>query len=1017
MKSTLSRLLLASFIFPIVSLGQSPTRIAGDATGNYSVIAFMVDFQDETGTDGKDTDPLTYGTGKFVTTARDSGFLDSWPRNRTYFENHLTYLKNYWSRVSEGRLTISQTHVISSVITLPKKMKTYSAIGQTQPEGYASLISDFYAELNKNPALIQEVQDHYAGKGKTHYIIFHAGLGRDIDWGSILGGDPTPADLPSLFVNYQSDVPFFEQEFSSGFVIDHLSILPETLSRTIESFGKEILLPFGINGVMIANFGNFLGLPDLYNTKTGASGVGSFGLMDGYGFFNFNGFIPSPPNVWEKYQLGWINPVVADLSLLPSDWTVNPNSPLFIHLGDRKYYLLETLARNPVPSEKGVTVTTADNGSLISTSFFTDKDEFYTYSQTGIKGVITDVSNPYWVIPAGINSNQDTINGGLLIWRLDDSQLSPGMTTRSFSQLNSTPETKILKVMEADGSFDIGQTYGLFSGAGGSETGTIFDYWYKGNIAPLFKSEFSTISTPSSDWAYRVPSGLKLTGFTRAGNGININISTELKPNSLVKSRDVLKLNKAVSTEISANSFLSDNIIWTITISSDSLRAYKDQTQVFASKIFSPVYDGISFINTGDSIQTVHQINENQFELISVRSGSISSRIITVEPLSGQLASDLKPLTSSNAIQNRLVFILKNVSTNRDFILEFPSGQLTELSGSNFPFPGGQPSRGYNIFRWNGSWFVLSSTSDGFTIHSQTKQVHVDFENSAVLADSTNGSIFVLQPDKKLISFQISSLLNDIVPVQSLVGELSGNWGILISGSDGFIRLAPGADGFDSREVTGFSGDNQIPSFPLSFQDPVRDIRVIETETELITLIKTNRSWYSKTLYSTDEPSVFPSGLGSGTFTSLDNQTVSTNLLPDSLSVERVVLNARTVYPGFYSNNGRENKLVGHTTLSQKQYSQTYKPDQEVIYSWPNPSSDGFVKFRLNLPFTGDGTITLFDLSGQKIGSINVSFSKNQETEWSWDTGRAQSGLYFASVEISGEGKSVSKVLKVVLIK
>lgn len=1016
MKPTFSCLLLASFIFPLIGLGQSPTRIAGDATGNYSVIAFMVDFQDETGLDGKDTDQLTYGTGKFVTTARDSGFLDSWPRDRSYFENHLTYLKNYWARVSEGKLNISQTHVVSSVITLPRKMRSYSSIGQTQPEGYSSLISDFYAELEKKPAIIQEIKDHYAGKGKTHFIIFHAGLGRDIDWGSILGGDPTPADLPSLFINEQSDVPFSGREFPSGFVIDHLSILPETLSRTVESFGKNVLLSFGINGVMIANFGNFLGLPDLYNTKTGASGVGSFGLMDGYGFFNFNGFIPSPPNVWEKYQLGWINPVVTDLSVLPSDWTVNPGSPLFIHLGDRKYYLLETLARNPEPSEKGVTVTTSDGGNLNSTTFLTDKDKFYSYSQTGIKGVITDVSNPYWVIPAGINSRQDTINGGLLIWRLDDGQLSPSMTTRNFSQLNSSSDSKVLKVMEADGSFDIGQTYDLFSGGGGSETGTIFDYWYQGNIAPLFKGEFSMTSTPSSEWAYRIPSGLKLTGFTRAGNGIKVNLSTDLKVNPLVKSRDVLKIKKAVLKGISVNSFLKDEIVWTFAKSLDSLRVYKDKTQVFASEAFSQGYDGISFINTGDSIQTVHQINQNQFELISVKNGFVLSRKFTVEPLSGQSASDWKPLTSSTPVQNCLVFIVKSVNTNRDFILEFPSGLLTELSGSNLTYPGA-PTREYTIFRWNGNWYVLNSDSNGFTLNTQSKQVHIDIENSSVMADSINGIVFVLQPDKKLISISILSLLNDIKPIQSSAGELSGNLGILISDTGGFIRLAPGANGIESRDVTGFSGGNQISSFPLSFQDPVQDIRVIETETELVTLIKTNRSWFSKTLYSNDEPSVFPTGLGSGTFTSLDNMTASTNLLADSLSVERVVLNAKTVYPGFYSNNGRENKLVGHTNLSQKQYSRVFNPNNEVIYSWPNPSSDGLVKFRLNLPFTGDGKITLLDLSGQKIGTINVSFSKNQETEWVWDTGNAQSGLYFASVELSGEGKAATKVLKVVLIK
>jgi len=1015
MMATLSRLLCVFLFFPLVSLGQSPTRITPDATGNYSVIAIMVDFQDETGQDGKDTDLLTYGTGKFVTTARDSGFLDSWPRNKQYFENHLIYLKNYWNRVSDGKLTISQTHVVQTVITLPKKMRAYSALNQKQSDGYSVLFSDFFSELDKNPALIQEIQDHYLGKGKTHFILFHAGLGKDIDWSSILGGDPTPGDLPSLFVTGNSEMNFFSREYPSGMVIDHLSILPETLSRTIESFGKQALLSFGINGVMVANFGNFLGLPDLYNTKTGASGVGSFGLMDGYGFFNFNGFIPSPPNAWEKYQLGWINPQVADIAELPATRIVTPSQPLFIHLGDRKYYLLETLARNPDLTNKGVTVTVSDNGNPVSTSFITDKDEFYSYSQTALKGVITDVSNPYWVIPAGINSEKDTINGGLLIWRLDDRQLSPGMSTKSFSELNSAPETKVLKVMEADGSFDIGQSYGLFSGGGGSETGTIFDYWYTGNIAPLFKSEFSSSSTPSSDWAYRVPTGLKLTDFTRVGNGIRLSFSSEIKANPLIKSRDVLKLNKKGSSGFSVNSFFKDNVVWTVAKSSDSLRIYRDKSQVFATKTYSQWNDGVSLIRSGDSIQSVHQVSINQFDVITVFNGTISQRTITIDPLAGESASNWQTITFPVEIQNRIVYILKSSNSGRNFILEFPSGQLTEFTTSDFRFI--SLSRVNTIFSWNGVWFVLSSTSNGFTLHSPVKQVTVDIENVGVFADSTNGKILVLKSDHNLISFPVTSLLTDIIPVQVPAGQLSDPRGLIISSPDGYIRLSPGEDGFSSREVTGFAGNNQISSFPLVFQDPVKDIRVIETENELVTLIQTNRSWYSKILYSDDEPAFFPSGLGSGNFSSLDNVSIFTNLLPDSNSVERVVLNGRTVFPGFYSINGRENYHVGKTKLTQQIYTQTFEGKSETIYAWPNPSHDGIVRFRINLPFQGTGKITLLDLSGQKVGALDLSFSKNQETEWIWKTGNAQSGLYFASVEVSGEGKSVSRILKVVLIK
>ncbi|MCA0446210.1 MAG: T9SS type A sorting domain-containing protein [Bacteroidetes bacterium] len=1012
--ATLSRLLCVFLFFPLVSLGQSPTRITPDATGNYSVIAIMVDFQDETGQDGKDTDLLTYGTGKFVTTARDSGFLDSWPRNKQYFENHLIYLKNYWNRVSDGKLTISQTHVVQTVITLPKKMRAYSALSQKQSDGYSVLFSDFFSELDKNPALIQEIQDHYLGKGKTHFILFHAGLGKDIDWSSILGGDPTPGDLPSLFVTGNSEMNFIEREYPSGMVIDHLSILPETLSRTIESFGKEALLSFGINGVMVANFGNFLGLPDLYNTKTGASGVGSFGLMDGYGFFNFNGFIPSPPNAWEKYQLGWINPQVADIAELPSSGIITPDKPLFIHLGDRKYYLLESLARNPDLTNKGVTVTASDNGNPVSTSFVTDKDEFYSYSQTALKGVITDVSNPYWVIPAGINSEKDTINGGLLIWRLDDRQLSREMDTKTFSQLNSDPATKVLKVMEADGSFDIGQSYGLFSGGGGSETGTIFDYWYSGNIAPLFKSEFSSASTPSSDWGYRVPTGLKLTDFTREGNGIRVSFSSEIKANPLIKSRDVLKLSTYAINKFAGNSFIQDGTLFSAVFTSDSLLIFKEKLKVFAIKGSGGIYEPV-FIHEGDSTLLVNYSGENKFNLISITNGTVTSKNLTIPPIPGQ---DSEWLINPGPVVtgNKIVFLLISRPSRKVFAAEFPSGKIAELIGLSGAAADFTISNG--LFIWENKNFLLTPQPFGFSLSSEDKFGEVRNVGLTIksFADTSTGQIFCILEGNKLVSYSISSILTEINPQAVHAGELSDYNGFLISSSDGYIKMERSKTNSESKELTGFLGDTQLSSFPLTFQDKILDVKVVESGSELISLIKTNRSWYSKTLFSDGEPSVLQVGPGDGSLSSGENWTVVTTLLPGGKSLERVVLNAKTVYPGYKIRN-YDNLLTGQTTLTQKLYTQTFEGKSETIYAWPNPSHDGLVRFRLNLPFQGTGKITLFDLSGQKVGALDLSFSKNQETEWIWKTGNAQSGLYFASVEVSGEGKSVSRILKVVLIK
>ena len=94
-----------------------------------------------------------------------------------------------------------------------------------------------------------------------------------------------------------------------SFKITNSMIIPETESREVETISGTFLFEITINGLMCASIGSHLGLPDLFDTETGLSAIGRFGLMDGQSIFAYLGTYPPEPSPWEKINLGWAEPV------------------------------------------------------------------------------------------------------------------------------------------------------------------------------------------------------------------------------------------------------------------------------------------------------------------------------------------------------------------------------------------------------------------------------------------------------------------------------------------------------------------------------------------------------------------------------------------------------------------------------------------------------------------------------------------------------------------------------------
>ena len=255
------------------------------------------------------TDPNTTGDGTFDLSNNFPDSIDAPPHDSTYFLNHLEFLKNYYYRSSKGKLIIKY-QLLGNVHTLPSHMGDYSPRRGESNFRLGNFFYDAWRAVDSTTGIFSSIDT----TKKNAFIIFHAGVGKDVDLTSqgIFQGE---LDIPSLYMSNNSLKALFGDTTKgyytrSGIIIPSAAILPEQENRIINGSFGDFFLELGVNGILTASIGSHLGLPDLFNTQTGVTAIGRFGLMDGQSIFSFSGVFPPEPSAWEKMYLGWVNPIV-----------------------------------------------------------------------------------------------------------------------------------------------------------------------------------------------------------------------------------------------------------------------------------------------------------------------------------------------------------------------------------------------------------------------------------------------------------------------------------------------------------------------------------------------------------------------------------------------------------------------------------------------------------------------------------------------------------------------------------
>ena len=462
----------------------------GDAPDTLEVFCLYVQFQEESAIDDEAT---TTGLGTFGSAGKGKADPDtkqdytldpngSLRSYQWYLEKHFDFARNYFEKVSNGRVTVIQkffpTPDSKGKITpyqLPLHMKAYNP--SELDKGSKEKISDFADERGqrlmsfvvdavkladvtdptKNPFFIAKKEgeaDSTNHKKHRCYLIFHAGHSRLLDGGQLGAfGANTPNDFTDFFVT-KDDFKALDSAtvtrkkgdkaddklraaakgvpLSTGDTLTEIMMLSEAASQE--------KVNWGINGILVNQLARKMGMPDMFDVVKGISQLGNFDLMDFAGYNTMNGFLPVYPSAWVRAYMGWEEPVTAKpaASGAYSEYpiwtpTASGNSShittVKVPLNDREYLLVENRQRSA--GDSTVTIRFNKRADISDLEFktadsitvpFSKVDSIFLDSLCDDKGKNCK-KNPYK--PEGIITGASSYDlglpsSGLLVWHVNE---------------------------------------------------------------------------------------------------------------------------------------------------------------------------------------------------------------------------------------------------------------------------------------------------------------------------------------------------------------------------------------------------------------------------------------------------------------------------------------------------------------------------------------------------------------------------------------------------------------------
>ncbi|MBI5647163.1 MAG: VCBS repeat-containing protein [Ignavibacteriae bacterium] len=1024
------------------------------------VLALMAEFQ-------PDDDARTSGTGRFNTVfPYDYGadIIDAFPHDRAYFLAHLRFLENYIAKSSGGR-TRAVSRLLDSVVTLPKNIRGYSYRKGETEKPVADLAVDAWTAADR----VQPAVDFSA---YDMFVIFHAGRGRDVDLASLQGSDPTPYDIPSLSFTLGA----FRKQLGADFQgipvnggkyrITNSSILPSTDSREIPLLtGQTALLELSINGLLAASFGTYAGLPDLFDTRTGRTGIGRFGLMDAESIFAFGGICPPAPSAWEKQYLGWTTPRSAVPGkreyLLSAYRTDQPSTAdiLRVPVTDAEYWLLENRQRDP--GNNGQRVTYVSGGQEVTVSFPKDTTGFTNDNISALKGVVVDVEDLDWSLPGGTvisDTREARVMGGLLIWHIDESVINAGLADNT---VNAAPKHRGVDLEQAGGPQDIGETIQSVLGSSVG-TGGPLDYWHRDNLSPLYKNSFGAGTTPDTRSADGYFTHVTMDNISTAGPLMSLDVAVGdnvITPMSgwPVDPRDPVDGRRVSFVQTADIDGDGAHEIVVATHAADSTSA--DPANIYVFEQDGSNYRGGGMPRVAATLTQVSRILEapaigdangdgvldivvhasadpagkmRMLVVVSTRDADNNGALDEVTRhmyayASEQYQSDLSgwmvrdgsilyrvfhlPAPLSSMIHPDTLFIVGK--ENRVFPMTqgtVPGSGIAATGDADVIYSG-------EFLRRSDGTVVASSASPALSARRSLPGVCsvADFDGNGASdgASAAHGlSIDFRNPRWSSTDFSRQmpgGTSPEIADLAAADADGDGRNDLLVSDGSGVTAMNFALSTLDYYPASGGTRYTLAARLAGDTRDALLRVGA-DALTQLGTRAKAAEG-FPVPLPGHTSVLLFPVGSTNPTLGVAVGGTDGLVYLYNTAG--RLAPNGLV----WRSKDGDETRA---RYAAPSPYTQTTRSEffpAERCYNWPNPVYDPVTKVRFYVSENADVTVKIYDLAGAKVGELHSKAAGGVDNEIDWNVSDVQTGVYLAHVKAEGAGRSGEKIIKIAVVK